>query len=244
MLIQSYIKKLLIASIVVFSAVGFFATSASNSHAQSNSQSSGSEEGEVYYDPSDYQQWKDTFKETPVEDMAFRKNKKGCAQKMAFTTILIKKYKSGEGVDSITESPILGTYMKARYKKIQEEGLAQVQRDMMLDYQECIKSAKVEADPGEEYDLNKRYGACNKLNTILMGTVDGIKNRESMQTILRRYGSNFPDLSETAYSGMSNPSLFITKLYQRAKTTQWASEKEKYESLYEQASQFVVGCTM
>lgn len=246
MLIQSYIKKLLIAFIIVLSAVGFFATSASYSYAQNQGDDLqlGESKDDVYYDPSNYQQWKDNFKETPVENMAFRKNKKGCAQKMAFTSVLIKKYKSGEGVDDISESPILGSYMKDQYKLIQEKGVLQAQKDMMSDYQKCIKNSKVEEDLGDEYDLNMRYGACDKLNTILMGTIEGIKNRQSMETVMQRYEKTFPDLSDTAYRDMKDPSLLISVLYQKAKETQWDNEKDKYESLYEQASQLVVACTM
>jgi hypothetical protein len=248
MLIQSYIKKLLIVFLVVFGATGFLVASASNSRAQNtsltNAPAGNSEEGEVYYDPSNYQQWKDNFKETPVEDMAFRKNKKGCAQKMAFTTVLIKKYKSGDGIEDISESPVLAPYMKDQYKLIQEKGVLQAQKDMMLDYQKCIKSSKAEKNLGDEYDLNMRYGACDKLNTILLGTVESIKNRQSMETVIRRYENAFPDLSETAYKDMKEPSLLISVLYQKAKGTQWDNENDKYESLYEQASQLVVACSM
>ena len=234
MLIHSYIKKLLIVFLVVLGAAGCFAVSVNKVHAQD----------EVYYDPSDYKQWKDNFKETPVAEMAFRKNKKGCAQKMAFKTMLIKKYKSGDGVDDISDSPIVGPYMKEQYKLIQKRGVLRSQKDMMSDYQECIKNSKVEEDPGEEYDLNLRYGACNQLSKILLGTVEGIKNRQSMDSVFRKYANKFPDMSATTYKDMEDPTILISVLYKTAKDTQWASEKEKYESLYEQASQFVVGCTM
>ena len=242
MLIHSYIKKLLLASLVITGAAGFFVLGTSNSRAQDLNDYN--QEDEDYYDPSDYQQWKDNFKETPVEEMAFRNNKKGCAQKMAFKTMLIKKYKSGDGVDDISDSPIVGPYMKEQYKQIQEKGVLQSQKDMMGDYQECIRSAEVEEDPGEEYDLNLRYGACDKLSRILLGTVEGIKNRKSMDSVIRKYANKFPDMSATAYKDIEDPTILIGMLYKKAKDTKWTSEKEKYESLYEQASQLVVGCAM
>jgi len=229
--------------------VGFSVISVSNVYAQDNVQSGGSaegsEDGGVYYDPSDYQQWKENFKETPVEDMGFRKNKKGCAQKMAFTTVMIKKYKSGEGLEELADSPILGPYMKKQYDLVRQKGVLQAQKDMMHDYQECIKKAQAEEDPGDEYDLDMRYGACDSLNTILMGTIDGIKKRQSMDTVIQRYKKRFPDLSETSYGDIKDPvPLFIGRLYQIAKGADVRGEKEMYESLYDHASQLVVACAM
>ena len=241
MLTKLYKKKLLLALCVAFGAAGLLSfISAGDSYAQS-----GTQEEEPYYDPSDYQQWKDNFKETPVEEMAFRKNKKGCAQKMAFMAILIKAYRSGQGAEAFANHPILGEYVQKNYDKIQEKGLAEAQKDMMADYQECIKNSEVEEDPGDEYDLNMRYGACDKLNTILMGTVDGIKKRKNMETIIRQYQKDFPDLSETAYGEVEDPvPLLIGQIYQKAQKSPEGSEEEKYESLYEYTSQLVLGCTM
>ena len=249
MLKKSYKKKLIAALFIALGIAGFSVISAEGVNARDNYRNSkytgDSEDEEVYYDPSDYQQWKESFKETPVEDAAFRKNKKGCDQKMAFMTILMKKYKDGEGTDGITESPLLSPYMKEQYKQIQEKGVLEAQKSMMLDYQECIKNAEVEEDPGDEYDLNMRYGACNQLNKILMGTVEGIKKRKSIDTVIRRYENNFPDLSETSYGEIEDPvPLLIGQLYKKAGESQGKSEQEKDEALFEHASRLVLMCTM
>lgn len=231
MLKKSYHKKLLTALCAVFCVI-----CAGNLYAQND---------EVYYDPSDYQQWKDNYKATPVEEMAFRKNKKGCAQKMAFMMIIVQKYRKGEEVKELVESPIIGPYIKEQYNKIQEKGLAQAQKEMMQDYQECINTAQSAEDPGHEYDLDVRYGACGELSKILMGTIEGIKNRQSIDTIISRYERSFPDLSETTYKTMENPVVtLIAELYKKAKKLEGSSEEDKYNLLYKQASGFVVACTI
>ncbi len=245
MLIKLYKKNLLLALLIVFGIAGYSSIIVNNAFAQDNVYPGSGDEEEVYYDPADYQQWKDNFKETPVENMAFLKNKEGCAQKMAFTTVLIKKFKSGDGIDDIASSPILGPYMREQYDQIREKGVAQVQKDMLKDYQECIKTADVEEDAGDEYDLDMHYGACDKLNTILMDTVDSIKKRQNLDTVLRRYENKSPDLSETSYGELEDAvPMLISKLYQDASNKDGKSQQEIIDSLYERASQLVLACTL
>lgn len=247
MLKKIYIRRSLVALFAILCALGF---AAGNLWAQNNSSSESyivDSEEEPYYDPSDYKQWKDSYKPVPIEDAAFSKDKKGCAHKMAFSSILINKFKRGEGVEDLTKSRILGEYLDVQFDDIKEKGTLEAQKQIMQDYRECIKNSEKEEDPGEEYDQNMRYGACDKLNTIFMGTIEGIKKRNSIDTVIDRYQKDFPDLSETAFAGIPDASLmFIGEIYEKASQmdAQGASEGDKYDSLYEYASKMIIACTL
>ncbi|MCK5373703.1 MAG: hypothetical protein KAJ40_00315 [Alphaproteobacteria bacterium] len=239
---RKYSSILFIAICVSFVVVALSGISLSKAYAQSSNADQACDDGK--YDPSDYKKWKETFKATPVEDMVFRKNKRGCAHRMAFTMVLIKHFKSGEGIDDIAKSPILGPYMNEQYDLIRAKGVTKAQKEMLESYQSCIKEAPEDEDPSEEYDLNMRYGACSKLDTILMDTVESIKNRRSINSVMSKYERSFPDLSETAYSEIEDPvPLFIGRLYQKAQSSE-AEGQNKYDVLIEYASQLVLGCTL
>ena len=239
---RKYTSILLIAICTSFAIAALSGAFWHKAYAQT-AQTTQSDDNEKY-DPSDYKKWKETFKAMPVEDMIFNKNKRGCAQRMAFTTVLLKHYESGEGIDDIAKSPIMGPYMHKQYDLIRKKGVTQIRKDMLESYQRCIKETPKDEDPSEEYDLNMRYGACSKLNTILMDTVESIKNRRGINSVMSKYERSFPDLSETAYSKIEDPvPLFIGRLYQKAQSSTKEGQS-KYDALIGYVSQIALGCTL
>lgn len=197
---------------------------------------------EPYYDPSDYKAWKKNFKYTPVEKMLFRNDKGGCASKLMLISTLIDKYKTGESLDDLLYLPEFNSYLKEKYAAIETKSVAQAQKEMMAEYQTCMKNAQQAKDLSREYDLQVRHGACSQLGNILMAAANGIKDRRSIGSIMNRYERNAPDLSETGYGKVNDPvPFFIGQIYKVAQETQ-GDRAAKYEAALDSAVQITLGC--
>lgn len=172
-----------------------------------------------HLDPLDYQTWKRDFVPHEFEDLAFSKDQRGCSTKMAFSNMLIEKYNEGVLPNVITESKIIQPYIEEKYALIREKGIDQARYDTMSEYQNCMRTAVVDSDPSKAYDMEQRFGACGQLNNIVMGTLDSIKNRRSMDSVIRQYENDAPDLTETTFGSTEDPvPLLVGKLYQVAES--------------------------
>ncbi len=228
MLINKYIvARFLVAGMFILS---FYAVSVS--FAQDTPQSralkdadSDSGSGSDKLDPKDYKRWKKEFVPHDIDKLAFSNDQSGCSTRMAFKNLLIGKYSKGEQPEDIAVSRIMGDYVKEEFAKIREKGVNQATYDTMTEYQDCMKNAEPVEDPSKAYDMEQRFGACGKVNGLVLDTLAAIKSRKSMDSVLRKYkGKKAPDLSGTSYGKAEGAVEFLVgRLYQEAKTNNFES---------------------
>ncbi len=197
------------------------------------------EDGEVQHlDPQDYQTWKKDFVPHKFEDLAFSKDQRGCSTKMAFSNMLIEKYNEGTLPAGLTESKIIQPYIEEQFALIREQGIDQARYNTMSEYQNCMKTAVKDSDPSKAYDMEQRFGACGQLNKIVLGTLDSIKKRQSMDSVIRKYENDAPDLTETTFGATEDPvPLLVGKLYQVA-------EEGEYNDAVALGSKMTYACYM
>ena len=189
-------------------------------------------------DPKDYNTWKKDFVPHNVEDLAFSKDQRGCSTKMAFSNMLIEKYKDGTLPARLTESQILQPYIDEQFTMIREKGVDQAIYDTMSSYRDCMRSAVKDEDPSKAYDMEQRFGACGQLNEIIIGTLESIKNRRSMDSVIDQYQNSAPDLTETTFGATEDPvPLLVGKLYQ-------VSEVSGYQGAVNLGSKMTYACYM
>lgn len=196
-------------------------------------------------DPSDYVAWKKAYNhylEKRGDLRAAPDNKRGCANKMAHSYIVLKQYKEGSTAEETAKLMRKeASSMDELYKDLRENGVEKAQKKIVEDYRRCVKTAAAAEKPGDEYDMDMRYGNCGKLSTILMGAADDIKNRRSVDTIFSKYNNVSVDLSETAYKDMKDPvMLFIGSMYKKSQE----EGSEGYKSAVDFATKISLGCTM
>ena len=176
-----------------------------------------SDDGVQNLDPKDYETWKKEFVPHDVGKLAFGNDQKGCSIKMAFTNMVIEKYHEGVQPEALTQSKIIEPYLKQQYEMIREKGINQVRLDTMADYQNCMQGATPDENPSKAYDMEQKFGSCGQLNTIVMDTLESIKNRKKIDGVLNKYEGNTPDMTGTTYSSSKDVVPFMVgKLYKAA----------------------------
>ena len=172
-------------------------------------------------DPKDYKKWKKEFVPHDVDKLAFSDDQSGCGTRMAFKNMLIGKYSNGEQPEDIAISRIMGDYVKKEYAAIREKGVNQATYDTMSEYQDCMKNVEPVEDPSKAYDMEQRFGACGEVNGLVLNTLDAIKKRKSMDSVLNKYkGKKAPDLSGTTYGATEDAIEFIVgRIYKEAQTS-------------------------
>lgn len=189
-------------------------------------------------DPSDYKTWKSKFQEMDLEQVAFSNNIRGCSQKLAFKNMMIMQYQEGAMPTDMGGSKIIQDFVGDQYKTIREKGVDQATQDVMNEYQSCMANAEPLDDPSKQYDMEMRYGACGKLNTIIADTLTSIERRQDIDRVLNRYDGKTPDLSETAFGRTEDPvPLLVGKLYQEA-------DKNGFNSAVRMGSKLTLACYM
>ncbi len=173
----------------------------------------------------------------PIEEYAYSvKDKSSCAKKSAYFIVASLKYKEGVPAAQAAGLRMLQPLMEDAYKNIRDNGMDNALLNNMIEYSNCIDKAEVNSDPEYEYDLALVHKACKKLNDVLIGTVNSIKERKKADGVIRKYSKKPIDFYGTKYEKLANAEiLFIGKLYE-------VSKAGSYTDVVEMASNLSVGC--
>ncbi|MFP4097459.1 MAG: hypothetical protein ACLFU1_01585 [Alphaproteobacteria bacterium] len=234
-----YIGLALLLGVCVFVIAGLTASAIAQNNALG--------EEEELYDPSDYEQWKRLYKAPPPPDNLARQGKKACATQMFADRMIVESYKRGGNIDDMPLSADYLEEMEKKYQALREDGVAKFQENMMRQYNKCVEETPPLEDPSKEYDVHLRQSGCARLGKFLMSVVEGIKNQQSLRSVLRKNGKRqieFPE-EPTGMPSKDNIDLSVvmaTNLYRSAEAIK--DPKERYEKSLDKALQMVMSCGM
>jgi hypothetical protein len=177
------------------------------------------------------------FKTIDEEDLfarAFPDNKKSCVSKSALFMAVGKSYQDGNGIDSMVPMSFMRPMIEGFYNEIKDNGVENAYLKNILDFQSCIKSAELDedAEPGQA----KKYKTCMRFSDGILFTLDSIKARKSIDTIMKKFENSKLDMSGTAFSAISRPDMyFAAQLYKTSKS-------KSYKDAVEMGHSLVVAC--
>ncbi len=157
-----------------------------------------------------------------VHEMAFEHNKKGCADRHSLFLVTAAQYRDGVPIAEATTNPLFAPLIEAVYKDLDTYGIEDATMQSMERYDQCLKDAKPLQDASANYDMEEKFGACGRINSMAMDALSGAKSRQSIERVMSKYkksGQNAVDLSETAYGSIDGVSeLIVGKIYETLQT--------------------------
>lgn len=163
-------------------------------------------------------------------------NKQSCNAKMGLFMAAAKAYEEGKPLEQLVPMKFLQPMMEEHYINLKKMGLENAYVNDMLQYQQCVRSAKAHKDPTIERELVKKHKECVRFADIMLGTLEGVKARKRVQTIIKPYENAEPSMKSTAFSSLNRPILlFVGEIYKAAK-------KDSYKRAVKNAHSLVLGC--
>lgn len=184
--------------------------------------------------------------------MMFPNTKDGCGMKTAFNMAIINQLADEKNIAQFSSrGGVMQSLVQTSVDRVKAEGVTQASLDNIRDYQSCIRNSKPVPDMEKELKLTSKHAACVQLADVILGTLDGIKGRRKVETMLDRYGNKQINFMDTMYEGYeraktenmpqvlpTSPIPFLIKgLYDTA-------EKDSYDAAVRQGSALTVSCYM
>ncbi len=172
----------------------------------------------------------------PISEYAYSDDKGGCAKKAAMFVAVSRRYSAGDAAEDIFKVKMFQPLVLSIYSNIRKNGLELATLNNMIGYSNCVDKASPNSNPEKEYDLSLVHDACKKMNDVLLFTLDSIKKRKKIDTVIHKYSRKPIDFYGTKYEKLLDAEiLFIGDLYHVA-------NRGEYSDVIFTASNISIGC--
>lgn len=184
-----------------------------------------------------------------IESMLFPNTKPGCEMRTSFTYAMTTAYKDGQSPTGIANFKMMEPLVTKIFDQIKANGITETNLQLIRDYKSCISGAKPVSNREKELLLTSKHDGCTKFADAMLGTMEGIKGRQKLETIQSRYGQPI-DFIDTGYEDfmfqgqemplddLKNPMPgIINNLHSTA-------QSQSYDAAVAQGTALVVGCFM